>query len=101
MTETEACIAINMIPKMGPVRLRKLLDVFETPQRILCARNGELRAVDGIGPEVAEAISHWETHVDLEAELKRVTDFGARVIIQSSTEYPPLLREIHSAPIVL
>ena len=35
MTETEACIALNMVPNVGPVRLRKLLDVFETPEAIL------------------------------------------------------------------
>ena len=26
MTETEACIALNMVPNLGPVRLRKLLE---------------------------------------------------------------------------
>ena len=78
MTDTEACIAINMIPKMGPVRLRKLLEIFETPQRVLSAKSHELRGVEGIGKEVAETIPAWETHVDLEAELKRIADFGAR-----------------------
>src|ERR1043166_4818050 len=101
MTDTEACIAINMIPKMGPVRLRKLLEVFETPQRVLSAKPNELRGVEGIGKEVAETISQWEQNVDLEAELKRIADFGARVITQNSPEYPPSLREIHTAPIVL
>ena len=28
MNSTEACIALNMLPTMGPVRLRKLLEVF-------------------------------------------------------------------------
>ena len=35
MTHTEACIAINMIPKLGPVRLRRLLEVFGEPVAIL------------------------------------------------------------------
>lgn len=101
MTDIEACVAINMIPKMGPVRLRKLLEVFRTPQRILAAKTHELRGVDGIGKEVAEAVAGWEQHVDLAAEMKRVAEFGAHVITQSSPEFPPALREIHSAPIVL
>ena len=45
MTETEACIALNMVPGMGPVRLRHLLETFETPQRILAAGRAALRAV--------------------------------------------------------
>lgn len=101
MTETEACIALNMTAKMGPVRLRKLLQAFSSPQAILRARPAELREVEGIGPEISEAISHWEERVDLDGELARIAEFGARVIAQNSPEYPPALREIHSAPIVL
>ena len=101
MTETEACIALNMIPKLGPVKLRRLLDVFGSPQRILLAKSAELRSVEGIGPEIAEAIVHWEQGVDLSAELTRIAEFGAKVIIQNDPVYPPLLREIHNPPIVL
>lgn len=101
MTHTEACIAINMIPKMGPVRLRKLLEVFETPERILKAKQNELSRVEGIGEEVAREIAGWEQQVDLQAELKRVEEFGATVITPQSAEYPRMLREIHNPPIVL
>src|SRR5881275_2898485 len=101
MNATEACIALNMLPTVGPVRLRKLLEVFEEPQQILAARHGELRKVDGIGNEVADQISTWESTVDLTAELQRVRDFGASVITQESPSYPRPLREIHAPPIVL
>ena len=80
MTETEASIALNMIPNVGPMRLRKMLEVFETPERILLARANALRAVEGIGADLADAIANWEKHVDLAAELKRVEEFGAHVI---------------------
>jgi DNA processing protein len=101
MTPTEACIALNMVPNLGPVRLRKLLAVFEKPERVLGARAGELRTVDGIGPELAGALADWEKHVDLAAELKRIAEFGARVITRESPEYPRQLREIYNPPIVL
>jgi DNA processing protein len=101
MTPTEACIALNMLPTMGPVRLRKLLGVFETPERILSAKRDALRAVEGIGREVVDQITSWETLVDLSAELQRIRDFGAEVITSESPLYPKQLREIHSPPIVL
>src|SRR3989441_1877399 len=101
MNATEACIVLNMLPTVGPVRLRKLLEVFKEPQQILAAKRGELRKVEGIGNEVAEQISSWESTVDLAAELGRVRDFGASVITQESPQYPKSLREIHSPPIVL
>ena len=101
MTSTEACIALNMLPTIGPVRLRKLLRVFETPERILAARGAALRAVDGVGPEVADQIASWESAIDLSAELARIREFGAHVITAESPAYPRQLREIHAPPIVL
>lgn len=101
MTATEACIALNMLPTVGPVRLRKLLEVFNEPQKILEAKRSDVRKVEGIGNEVADQISNWESTVDLAVELKRITEFGATVITQESPSYPKSLREIHAPPIVL
>ena len=101
MNNTEACIALNMLPTMGPVRLRRLLEVFETPVKILLAKRSELRGIEGVGNEVADQIANWETTIDLTAELKRIRDFGADVITAESPAYPQQLRQIHSPPIVL
>ena len=101
MNATEACIALNMLPTVGPVRLRKLLEVFREPRQILEAKRGDLRKVEGIGNEVADQISNWESTIDLPAELQRIHDFGAIVITQQSPSYPRPLREIHAPPIVL
>ncbi len=101
MNSTEACIALNMLPTVGPVRLRKLLQVFETPERVLSAKRSEMRTVEGIGNEVADHISSWESIIDLSAELQRIKDFGATVLTQDLPLYPRALREIHAPPIVL
>jgi DNA processing protein len=101
MTATEACIALNMVPNLGPMRLRKLLEIFETPERVLAARVGEMRNIEGIGATLAEDISSWQRHVDLPAELARIREFGAEVVTQESPNYPRALREIYNPPIVL
>jgi DNA processing protein len=101
MTETEASIALNMVSNLGPVKLRRLLEAFETPERILRTPASELRNVEGVGTELARAIAGWEGTVDLAAELKRVEEFGAYVITQSSPEYPPELLHIYNPPILL
>src|SRR5947208_15704950 len=101
MNSTEACIALNMLPTVGPVRLRKLLQIFKEPENILAAKRDQLRKVEGIGKDVADQISNWESIVDLPAQLKRVKEFGSTVITQSSPSYPKPLREIHAPPIVL
>jgi DNA processing protein len=101
MNSTEACIALNMLPTIGPVRLRNLLEVFETPEHVLAAKRDQLRKIEGIGNEVADQIATWESIVDLGAELQRIRDFGATVITQTSPSYPNSLKQIHAPPIVL
>ncbi len=90
-----------MIPGLGPVRLRALLECFETPQRVLGAGRAALKAVKGVGAETAEALANWESHVDLPAEMKRVGEFGATVVTWNSPEYPESLATITNPPIVL
>jgi DNA processing protein len=101
MNATEACIALNMLPTIGPVRLRKLLEIFNEPQQVLAAKRNDLCKVEGIGGEVADQIANWEATVDLAAELNRIREFGVRVMTQESPSYPRPLREIHAPPIVL
>ncbi len=101
VTETEACITLNMVPKLGPVGVRRLLNAFGSPREILGASATQLRSVEGIGPEISESIVRWEQNVDLAGELARIADFGARVLTRDDPEYPALLREIHDPPVVL
>jgi DNA processing protein len=97
----DASIALNLIPKLGPVRVKRLTAHFGSPAAILTARPADLRAIPGIGPEIASSIANWEQLTDFEAELRRIADFGCTVLTQADPTYPAALREIHDAPTVL
>jgi DNA processing protein len=101
MDAKEAFVVLNMIDHVGPVRVRQLLEHFGEAPAILSATSRQLLQVRGIGEETAEAISRWEKDVDLQAELKRIQDFGCHVLIQTDEAYPELLRQIYDPPIVL
>ncbi len=101
MSPAEACIALNMVPGLGPVRLRRLLDRFGSADAVLSAKQADLARTEGVGPEVSEAIARWQEHADLDAEQQRIADLGAHVLTWDSPEYPRLLREIHDPPIAL
>src|ERR1051325_8983781 len=101
MTPTEAYLALNMLPNIGPVRVRALLEAFGEPQAILCATASQLRKVHGVGEEVADSITRWQELAALDAELKRVEQAGAYVLTQRDAEYPAALKEIASPPLVL
>ena len=101
MTRKEAFIALNMVPNLGPVRLRSLLEVFESPERVLSARREELHAVAGLNRSVIDSLVSWETAVDLTSELRRIREFEATVVTLEEPDYPELLREIHDPPTAL
>jgi len=101
MDSREAHVALNLIEGVGPVRVRQLLEHFGDAPVILAASRAQLLQVRGIGDDTAAAIADWEKSVDLAAELKRITDSGCRILIQSHEEYPASLREIYDPPIVL
>lgn len=101
MDAHEALVALNMIERVGPVRLRQLLARFDDAPAILGASRAALRRVPGIGEDTAEAIARWEQDVDLAAELKRIEEFGCHVLIQTDEHYPEVLRELYDPPIVL
>lgn len=101
MDSREALVALNMIEHVGPVRARLLLEHFGEAPKILAASQSQLSRVRNIGAETAAAIANWQKAVDLEGELKRISDFGCRILIQTDENYPALLREIYDPPLVL
>ena len=101
MDSREALVALNLIDGVGPVRVRQLLEHFGDAPAILQASRSEMLRVRGIGEDTADAIAAWEKTVDLAAELKRIADFGCRIVTQADPEYPELLKQIYDPPIVL
>ena len=101
MDSREALVALNMIEHVGPVRARLLLEHFGDAPEILRAPKSGLLRVRNIGEETAEAIANWEKSIDLAGELKRISEFGCHVLIQSDENYPESLRQIYDPPLVL
>jgi DNA processing protein len=101
MDPREALVALNMIDHVGPIRARQLLERFGDAAAVLNASKHQLLHVKGIGEETAESIANWEKNIDLNGELKRIADFGCRIVSQADPEYPELLRQIYDPPFVL
>ena len=69
-----------MLPKIGPVRVRRLMDHFGSAGKILSQSPANLMAVHGVGAETAEIISDWENRIDLAAEIGEVDRRGLSVL---------------------
>ena len=101
MDSHEAYVALNLIEGVGAVRARSLVEHFGDAPSVLSANKSQLLHVRNIGDETADSICSWEKNIDLAGEMKKLADFGCRVLIQTDEEYPASLREIYDPPMVL
>lgn len=101
MTSREATIALNMLPKIGPIRVRRLLEHLESPEHILTASISQLTQAQGIGPETAQNIRNWEDSIDLVTEMAEAKSRGINIITQDEDGYPEALRHMYDPPLAL
>lgn len=101
MTSLEALVALNLLPKIGPVRVRRLLERFGDAASVLAAGKDALLRVDGIGPETAAILAKWQDHADPAAELAEVASRGLSILLPGDPAWPPALREAYDAPLLL
>ena len=101
MTTSKAYIALNIMHRIGPVRVRRLTEAFGLPATVLTTPFARLQAVSRIGPEAAKALTNWDSRVDFPSQFGLVKQHCTRVIKLTSPDYPALLREIQYPPTVL
>ncbi|MBW2124196.1 MAG: DNA-protecting protein DprA [Deltaproteobacteria bacterium] len=94
-------LSLYLVEGLGNVGAHNLLIKFGDPLSIFSAPYEDLIKVDGLGPRVAGNIVNKKFALDPEKELKKVQQFGARIISFEDPEYPPYLREIHDPPVIL
>lgn len=94
-------LALYLIPGLGNVAFKNLLEVYHSPIAILEANASELAKIEGVRQEVAQKIAEKEFAIDPEKEIMKVEKSNARIITYLDTSYPALLKEIHSPPILL
>lgn len=101
MDKRTATLVLNMLPGIGPLRVRQLLSIFGDPDNILSAPTNELARIPGIGAQLAETIRNWTSHCDLDRELDLIERGGVTLVTRDDPVYPDLLGEIHDPPLCL
>ncbi|MGJ8671957.1 DNA-processing protein DprA [Rubritalea sp.] len=101
MNSREALIALNMLPKIGPIRVRRLLENLGSAEAILRANTNQLTQAQGIGPETAKIINQWESHIDLTAEINECAERKITILTQDQQDYPDTLRNMYDPPLAL
>ncbi|MGD9014667.1 MAG: DNA-processing protein DprA [Candidatus Omnitrophota bacterium] len=92
-------LRLALIPAIGPVRARKLLERFIQPDKILSASQKEIAAV--LGNSLAEAINQQRKMIDLDKQLRLIEKYQVELITQDDPAYPENLKNIFDPPLVL
>jgi DNA processing protein len=101
MDERAWWLALHLVPGVGRITFKKLVEYFGHPRHVMQATAGQLMRVAGIGPKIAQAITGFQAARAVERELRIARTAGCQLVIQDDDGYPPLLKTIEDPPPVL
>ncbi len=97
----DAFITLNLIPGLGSVRIRALLEFFGSAELVLAAPREMISRVPHVGPKLATAIANWRQCTQVEAELECAQRAGVKITTFLEDDYPDALRRMSDPPVVL
>ena len=90
-----------MLPGAGPKAIRRLLDRFGSPSRVLAASGPELAQVERVGPQLIHAIRTASHHVDAESIVAWCRKSGVAIVREGHRGYPTRLGDLDTPPPIL
>jgi DNA processing protein len=100
MEEKAYWLGFNIVPRIGPVRVRALLDRFGTLREAWHAPVSALEDA-GLNKRAVDNLVTMRKELALDQEWERIEKHGIQILTWEDEAYPRLLREIYSAPPVL
>ncbi len=99
MKEENYLFAWSLIPHVGYKRLKKIIDHFGDAKTAW--ENFKNIDPSFFGPKITGYIKEAMSKIDIEIELEKVYKKDVKIVALSSPDYPLLLKNIASPPIVL
>ena len=100
MIDPRYWVGFNLIPQIGPVKVRRLLDHFGDLATAWSAGVHELGEA-GLDHRALENLVAARHVINLDAELDKIARAGVRVLTWADSKYPALLAAIPNPPPVL
>lgn len=97
MSDVRYWLGFNLVPHIGPMRVRALLAHFGDLEAAWKASATTLRAC-GLPQNAVEELLYRRERLDLDAELAAIQRLGLKILTWDDKEYPTLLRNIDQPP---
>jgi len=101
MDDFQALVLLNMIPGLGSISIKRLLDVFGSARNIFKESPERLAGVNGISSKIANKIKKTPSNINLNKELQLAKQNNIEIITILDKRYPKNLKEIYDPPCVL
>lgn len=100
MSDRKYWLGFSLVPEIGAKRISLLLNWFGDLSKAWSASETELFQA-GLEKQPTASLLRVRNHLDLDAEIEKVSRVGAWLLTQDDDRYPPLLRKLPDAPPVL
>ena len=94
-------LALSLIPGVGSILIKRLLDRFKTPEAVFRASLKELVRIEGLGEKVAGEIRKGPSEKAVKGELSLLEKTGGKVVTLKDGDYPTRLKDIYDPPALL
>lgn len=94
-------LTLKSVPGVGNLLFKRLIQHFESPDRVLSASPNALVRIDGVSDRLAHSIGRFRPAEQMKRELGLALENGCRIIPLTDEDYPVLLKEIADPPPLL
>jgi DNA processing protein len=94
-------LALTMIPKIGAITARKLIEYIGSPEGVFLEKTSTLRSIPGVGEYLAARVSVNNFLTEAEAEINQMEKRGISAVYYQDEDYPWRLKNCADAPILL
>ena len=94
-------LALSLVPGVGSILIKRLLDRFKTPETVFRAPMKELLKIEGLGVKVAGEIQRGPLEKVVRRELSLLNEVGGKIITLKDDDYPKRLKDIYDPPALL
>ena len=94
-------IALTLIPNIGDVHAKALVNIYGDAQSIFKAKKKELDNIEGIGTVRAKSIKEFTDFSSSEAEIKFIEKYKITPLFINAENYPKRLLNCYDSPALL
>jgi len=101
LSELQYRIALTMVPAIGPISARKLMENVGSARGIFLEKREHLQKIEGIGPVMVKSLKGADFLHEAEKEVKFLIKHHITALSYEDPAYPKRLKECADAPILL